>query len=99
MAATDERRRAIRSSTNLQVSLRPLPPGQLPEEVPEVQGQIVNATDSGLCVVTQAPLAPLSSVHIRVRLSEGGANFPSLAQVRWSRRVSQGHVSGLQFII
>jgi hypothetical protein len=65
------------------------------------QGEILNISEGGLCVLTDKRLAPKMLLAVRVALEGQELSIPTLAYVRWSKPVrGTGHyAAGLMFMV
>lgn len=63
-------------------------------------GQISNLSSGGMCICTDRPLTPYSSIRCEVTLPDSPVGIPSLLQVRWVREVQEGvYQSGLLYLM
>ena len=64
------------------------------------QGAIANMSTGGLCLTTDRPLTPYSTIRCEITLPGSPVGVPCLLQVRWVREVQQGvFLSGLLYLM
>jgi hypothetical protein len=64
------------------------------------QARIANMSTGGMCLTTDRPLTPFSTIRGEITLPGSPVGVPCLLQVRWVREVQQGvYLSGLLYLM
>ena len=96
-----ERRRQQRFRRQIELRAKQLTSLGLPRREPDsaIQGQIQNIGVGGICFLSKRPVAESSLVRCEIAVSGTGATIPTLMQVRWTQKSTNGYEMGLQFLL
>ena len=99
-----ERRQEARFPQSFGVALRVLPRiGSADSaETKTISGRALNLSDTGLCLVTSAPVGRFSLVRCEIEIGNPRQKIATLMQVRWihaSASSDDSFMSGLQAIL
>jgi hypothetical protein len=64
-----------------------------------IRGRIQNISRGGICIVSKHMIMEPALIRCEIAVSGTGAAIPTLMQVRWTERSTDGYKIGLQFVL